>query len=191
MALAFFGSSLVSAQENWLPPPVEAAMVQQFAQRLVEAGFEWESQKQMRSGTEQVVQDMRQYLEEKGETELLADAPQFQSIALPKANQVHLDAMARYNTCILLLYIQHSEREQQDSDARMTAAVGLSALSMTVIYLRQPYINIGGKMIDIENHLTSDAMEQVIQNMQKDPDVRANAEAQCAPFVITFLQSIY
>ncbi len=178
------------AADDWLPSNVENALVQQLAERLSEAGFEGDSEPQRVQGATRAIGDMRNYLEQIGETGILEKAPKFDLVSLPVARQKYLDAMASFNMCNLVLLLQHMERADRDQNSRITAAVGLSAVTLAIIYLRQPFAAGGGKPQDIEAFLTSDEMEPASRLIQTQEAVRQHVEERCSPFIVQFLENV-
>jgi hypothetical protein len=94
----------------------------------------------------------------------------------------HLDAMARYQVCNMALALQLAD-PRADADRR-GAAIGLTAVTMAVLYLRQPYVSRGNDPDGIRTFMVSERMEQAVAELLKgDAAVRAHVESKCEPLL--------
>ena len=108
-------------------------------------------------------------------------APSFPDITLPLANQRHIDAMARYQVCSLVLLGQFESGK--DAETRRKAALGVTAMTMAVERLRLPFMATGGTDRNLNAFLTSPPMVGALDEIRKKPELAAHAERQCAPLL--------
>jgi hypothetical protein len=170
-----------------LPPAVEDGAARQLATRLDEAGFGGSDEAQSLDRARQIVDGVATQIETMGEEGVLENAPTFPELELPSASQRHLDAMAGYQMCNVVLFLQHAERDQRDENSRVTAAVGLTSIMLAVVSLRHPFLAEGHEQAEIEAFLTGPAMNPPFERIQQDPAVREAVEDQCTPALLALL----
>lgn len=176
------------AAADWLPAGAEEAMARQLAGRLVEAGLAPAGTPEVLTGSREMVASLIATLERWQVAGTLARAPEFPGLELAPAGEAHLDAMARYQICNMVLAIQHADPAfADDVNARLTAALGLTAVTLAVVRLREPFVRQGGTDAQIEAALTSAAHEKILTGIQEDPAVRAHVEKQCTPATVALL----
>lgn len=175
------------AREAWLPPAVQDGAASQLAARMDEAGFGGADEAQILKGARQTVDAIATQIETMGEEGVLENAPTFPGLELPSAGQRHLDAMAGYQMCNVVLFLQHAERDQRDENARVTAAMGLTSFTLAVVSLRHPFLAEGHEQAEIEAFLTSPAMNPASERIQQDPAVREAVEGRCTPALLALL----
>ena len=147
------------AQEHWLPPRVVDGLAQQLVERFESIGpGEPVDRAALAAGVRKQVLQLREAVEEWGESGVLARAPKFPRLELPSSGQRHLDAMARYQICNLVLMKQFAD--SPDPDTRRIGALGMTAVTTAVLFLRPPFLASGGRMEQVEPFLTSPAMER-------------------------------
>jgi len=176
-----------AAREVWLPPAVEDGAARQLAARMGEIGFGGLDEAQALDGARQTVDAMATQIETMGEEGVLENAPTFPGLELPRAGQRHLDAMAGYQMCNVVLFLQHAERDQRDENSRVTAVVGLTSIMLAVVSLRHPFLAEGHEQAEIEAFLTGPAMNPPFERIQQDPTVREAVEDQCTPALLALL----
>ena len=176
------GSSPAVAQENWLPPQVESGVVEQLVARMEAIGPRpIKDRAALQAGMQVIVRQVRATLERWGEKGVLDRAPAFPKLKLPEAKQSHLNAMGRYQACNWVLMNQQGEA--YDLETRRNGAVASTAVTLAVIYLRQPFLKQGGASEQIEAFLTGAAMDRAFkQTMGSEPWV-SYAEKQCQPLI--------
>jgi hypothetical protein len=180
--------AVAAAQPSWLPPEVEEGAARQLAARVAEIGVGSSDESRL-AGARQLVSRVRDRLESWGEKGTLDRAPGFPELKLPDAGPPALDAMARYQTCNMILMIQLQDPElADDADAKMTSVTGLTAFTHAVVYLRRPFLAAGGDDDAIEAFLTSETMESVLGRIQNEPGVREHVEGQCTPPLMALVE---
>ncbi|KAB2959991.1 MAG: hypothetical protein F9K16_12020 [Thermoanaerobaculia bacterium] len=177
-----------AAAAGWLPAGAEEATARQLAGRLVEAGLAPGETPEVLSASREMVAHMIATIERWKVAGTRERAPEFPGLELPPAGEPHLDAMARYQVCTMALMIQHGDSAfDDDLNARLTASLGLTALTLAVVRLREPFVRQGGTDAQIEAALTSAAHEKILTGIQEDPAVRAHVEKQCTPVTVALL----
>jgi len=180
--------AVAGAQETWLPAGAERMMAAQLAGRLTSiskprdaAGLE--------QGTRKIVQAVRGQLEAWTARGALDKAPTFPMLKLPSADDRHLDAMARFQLCNLVLFRQFESAD--DAQDRRVGALGLTAVTLAVVYLMQPFVAGGGSPGQVEAFLTGAPMGRVSDEVQQKPDLLAHVEGQCEPLVGELLSTAF
>ncbi|MEM7357259.1 MAG: hypothetical protein AAF657_40970 [Acidobacteriota bacterium] len=173
------GAASAAAQtEPWLPTHVEQQVVGQLAERLGEVG-------QVQSRDEdaaRTVAALRRKIESWNVPGLLQRAPQFPELQVPKAGQPHLDAMASYNICNLILYRLYADPALRgDVNQGVRTVKALTGLAMTMVYLRQPFQASGGTDEQLESLLAGEAMNRVFTGLQENAEQLAHAASGCGP----------
>jgi len=177
-----------AAESSWLPPAVAEGAAQQLAERLSELAPPGAGDTERLARARDLISEMRSEIDGWGEAGVLAQAPAFPDLSLPRSGEPHLDAMGRYQVCNLILFRQLLDPAlADDSDARSSAALGLTAMTLATVYLRQPFVAQGGDPAAIEAYLTGDAMSAVFDHLQADPALLAKAQQSCGPLIVELL----
>jgi hypothetical protein len=181
-------SAVAAAQPSWLPPEVEDGAAHQLATRVAEIGAGKTDETRL-SGARRLVSQLRERLESWGEKGTVDRAPRFPDLRVPESERPSLDAIARYQVCNMVLMIQLQDPSfADDADAKMTSVTGLTAFTLAVLYLRQPFLGAGGSDEELQAFLTSSSMESVLKKIQTEPGARAQVETQCSPPLQALLQ---
>jgi len=190
LALAALSATDVRAAEpSWLPPQVESGAAEQLAGRLNELGRGKADTGETLAEARKLVRSMRDVVDSWGVARTLANAPKFDQLQLPPAAESYLDAMQRYQICNVLLFRQTVHPDfADDFNARFTGTLGLTAVTLAVVRLREPFLAAGGSPEQIEAQLTSSDLEKVSQRIQTDEASRSHAEQQCQPLLLQLLE---
>lgn len=157
-------------------------MAQQMAQRLAQISpVSAEDRPALLEGSRNMVRRMRARLGAWGENGVLDRAPKFPSLNLPATMKPHLSAMGRYQVCNWATMRQQGAEYEDES--RRAGAIATTGITMAVFYLRKPFADKGGKIAEIEDYLTNEAMDREFQRVMKSPDLLTHIEEQCQPFV--------
>ncbi len=176
------------AQEGWLPPKVEEGAARQLASRVKEIGAGTSDEARL-SGARKLVGVLRGRLESWGEDGVVGRAPGFPALGVPVSGRRHLDAIARYQVCNMLLMLQLRDPAfAGDENAKMTSVTGLTAFTLAVLYLRRPFLESGGSDTQIEAFLTGKPMASVLEAIQSDAARREHAESQCTPPLLALMK---
>lgn len=183
LSFAFVGTGVRSAaQEDWLPPAVEEGLTRQLVERLETIGPGKPSDREaLLAGARERVRRLRTTIEGWKERGVIERTPAFTKVKLPAAGQRHLDAMTGYQVCNLILMKQFAEGE--DVQTRRVGAMGLTAVTTVIVYLRAPFVAQGGTHAQIEAFLTSDEMERVAAEIQRSQPLTKDAQAACGKTV--------
>jgi hypothetical protein len=170
----------IAAQEPWLPSQIEQGLADQLAERLtaVDPG-KTPDQAAIRQAAVRAVQAAARQLGAWTDRVAVEKAPVFPQINWVKATERHLDAMGRFQVCNLTLFPQFESGS--DPGSRRAGALGLTAITMAIVRLRQPFLAAGGNHDAIEAFLTSAAMAAVLEDVQKQAALQAHVKTQCAP----------
>jgi hypothetical protein len=156
--------------------------VEQLVSRLEAIGpSPVEDRAALKAGMQSVVRQVRARLEAWGERGVLDRAPAFPKIGLPAATEPHLNAMGRYQACNWVLMNQQGER--YDRETRRNGAVASTAVTLAVIYLRQPFLKHGGGSEQIEAFLTGAAMDRAFKQVMANEEWVLYVEQQCQPLI--------
>jgi len=181
LVLAVVWAGTAAAQGPWLPPQVEQGLAEQLAERLAAVGTgKAPDQAALRQAAGRV-QTMARQLGGWTDAVVLGKAPVFPQLKWGKSAERHLDAMGRFQVCNLALFPQFESGK--DPASRRAGALGLTAITMAIIRVRQPFISAGGDHDAIEAFLTSAAMAAVLDDVQKQPALQAHVQTQCAPLL--------
>lgn len=173
------------AQElTWLPAPVEQGAAQQLADRLRAFGDASSDPAALLEGAREMIRSMRDSIDAWGAAGAVDRAPVFQELEVPGAARPQLDAMGRWSICNLDLFLRYEEALQAgDGSAALEPALGLSAVTLVILRLREPFVAAGGQQPEIESHLTSAGFDALLAAIQTDPPLRAQARAGCDPLL--------
>lgn len=188
LVLVVGGAASLAAQAAWLPDEAERAMAGQLADRLTSISKPRDPAG-LAEATRKIVQAVRGQLESWTAQGALDKAPAFPMLKMPSANNRHLDAMARYQLCNLVLFRQFESAA--DAQDRRVGAFGLTAVTMAVVYLMPPFVAAGGNPDRVEAFLTGAPMERVNTDIQQKPDLLAHVERQCEPIVGELLSTAF
>jgi hypothetical protein len=174
-----------AAEPGWLPPEAEEGIAKQLAERLAEiaTGPATEAGALLERARKDVGRQ-RARLESWGSKGVLDRAPDLAKLEMPKTDDKRLDAMSRYQMCNAILYIRHQARgAEKDAAARLTAARGLTGITLAVLYVGSPILAADGTDERVKAFLTSDAQEVVMNRVQDQPGLLEYADRQCLPVV--------
>ncbi len=182
----FFG---LAQDSSWLPPNVAENLARQLADRMKQTGLgPAGGQEKLLAGTRRMVAAIQADLEDRGEKGIADLAPTFSDLELPQSGQRELDLMLRYNVCNLALYRQLQDPAfRDDTNAQVTSTLGLTALTMVIGFLREPFVAAGNDPKQIEQHLTDSRLQPIFDRIQENLEVRAAVEQTCRPVVTTLL----
>lgn len=172
-ALVLIPVLLVAAQ--WLPPAVEQGLAAQLAERLAVGG---PASSKDAAAARAVVSSVGKRLGSWTDAVAIERAPSFPQLKLPSAGEKHLDAIARYQVCNMVLFVQFESGA--DAERRRRSALGLTAITMAVVRLRHPFVAAGGSDERMEAFLTGAAMQPVLDAIQQKPELAAHVDRQCA-----------
>lgn len=180
IALFVAGATTVGAQAGWLPAGAQDQMASQLAERLTTISKPKDAAG-LAQATRRIVEAVGGQLESWTARGALDKAPTFPMLTLPGANDRHLDAMARYQLCNLVLFRQFESAA--DAQDRRVGAFGLTAVTLAVVYLMQPFVAGGGNPDRVAAFLTGAPMEKVNSAIQERPELLTHVERQCEPVV--------
>jgi hypothetical protein len=187
LALSLLPAAAV-AEEGWLPPTMEEGAARQLASRVKGIGAGTSDEARL-SGARRLVGILRGQLESWGEDGVVGRAPRFSALAVPVSGSRHLDAIARFQVCNMVLMLQLRDPAfAGDPNARMTSVTGLTAFTLAVMYLRRPFLKSGGSDARMEAFLTGPSMAPVLEAIQGDPARRGHAERQCMPPLLALMK---
>lgn len=171
---------IAAMAQEWLPRPVRDGLVTQLAERLG-AVSEPGDPKAWVDQAGQVVDAVRAQLDDWAVEGTLQRAPIFAGLSFPKHENRYLDAMARYQLCATPMFLQY----ERSTEARLRrgSAMRLTATTLAVLRLRQPFAEGGGHNQAIEAHLTGAAMERVFEGVQSQPALMEAVNGECDPLV--------
>ncbi len=130
---------------------------------------------------QRIVRHVRARLDTWGERGVLDRAPAFPKIELPAAGNRHLNAMGRYQACNWVLVNQQGE--SYDRQTRRNGAVASMAVTLAVVYLRQPFLKQGARSEQIEAFLTGAAMDRTFKQVMASKELTSYVEQQCQPLI--------
>ena len=180
-------------ERAWLPEAVAGALAGQLGERMglledIFGGVEPDPAR-LSKVARNLVESMADVVEGWGAAGVIKRAPDLRELGIGPHGNRHLDAMGRYQMCNAVLMLQlQNPAYQQDTNARVSAVFGLSAVTMAVLYLREPFMAGGGDPADIEAYLAGPTFEPLVQAMQSDDGTPERAEAACEPVVIELLR---
>jgi hypothetical protein len=173
-------AAALSAQTTWLQPDLEVVLARQLTSRLSKIGAApvWEEGGISRAARGSI-RILARTLGSWTDAQVVGKAPSFPDITLPRANQRHIDAMARYQVCSVVLLSQFESG--RDVERRRNGALGVTAMTMAVERLRLPFMATGGTDKDLHAFLTSSPMVSALDDVRKKPELAAHVERQCSP----------
>jgi hypothetical protein len=194
VAVARPAHGLAQAQAAWLPPSVEAGVTRQLADRLATlpmGGRTPPTEAQRLTRAQDAVSKLRAVFEGWGVSGTTAKAPALDGVGVPASKDRLLDAMGRYQVCNFVLALQLDPNGHPDDfNLQFTGVLGLTAGTMAVLYLRQPFVAAGGSQQAIEAHLTNEAMQALGARVQRDPKLLERAQAGCSPVVVELVTKV-
>jgi hypothetical protein len=183
--------SAVPAQESpsWLPQQIEVSLTHQLANRMKHFSLgPADDDQKLIDGARAMILAITSDLDARGEDGLEKLAPTFSGFELPQSGQRELDLMVRYNICNLALYMQLQDPAiKDDVNAKLTSVLGLTAVTMVIGYLRDPFVGAGNDAAQIEAHLTDPSLQPIFDRIQKESDLRSAVEKTCQPVITTLL----
>ncbi len=181
-------TSARAAESNWLPPQMADAVAHQLAERMTRLGAGGD-ETALLARARRMVDAIREQIDRWGAEGTLRHSPRFPGIDVPVNDNPQLDAMGRYQICNAVLFRQLQDPAfSDDQNAMITSTLGLTAVTMTIVRLRQILLDKGGSDEAIQAFLTSSAFEPLVQKIQTDLEVRAAVEQQCQPVVVDLLR---
>ena len=176
------GAVAYAQSTTWFPPDLELVFASQLASRLaaIETGPPRDEASALASARRSV-QGLARSIGAWKDGEAVDRSPLFPEITLPLANQLHVDAMARYQVCSLVLLNQFETGK--DVEVRRKAALGLTVMAIAVERLRAPFMATGGTDRALHTFLTSPPMVSALDDIRRNPGLSAHVERQCAPLV--------
>jgi hypothetical protein len=181
------GAASLAAQRSWLPAPVQQGLTQQLAQRLT--AIEPGQPAAQAQGAGKVVLSVAQRIDTWTERGVLDRAPTFPRLSLPVSANRHLDALSRYQVCNMALFPQFES--SGDANTRRGSAFGMTAITMAVVRMREPFVAGGGTDGQMEAFLTSRGMAVVLEGLLATPDLLTYVEGRCEPVVRDLLTDAF
>jgi len=183
-------TATAATQATWLPAPVRQGLVEQLNERMVAIGPGTPKDPAgLAQAMGKVVTAVAQRVDTWAERGVVDRAPTFPRLTVPAAGNRHLDAMNRYQICNMVLFPQFESGS--DLQARRTAAFGLTAVTIAVVRLREPYVAAGGNDQLIEAFLTGPPMAKVLDAVLATPDLLAHVESRCEPVIGDLLATAF
>lgn len=181
------GAATLAAQRSWLPAPVQQGLTKQLAERLTAIAPGPPSG--LAQGAGKVVQSVAQRIDTWTERGVLDRAPTFPRLALPVSDNRYLDALNRYQVCNMALFPQFES--SGDATTRREGAFGMTAITMAVVRIREPFVAGGGTDAQMEAFLTSQGMGQVLEGLLAAPDLMTYVAGRCEPVVHDLLTDAF
>ena len=181
-------SGAAAAQDGWLASASRDALADQLIARLTAIeGRPPKAPDQAATNSRRFVDGVRGQIDRWTVRGVIDRSPVFDGITLPRTNDRHLAAMARYQFCSLVLLRQFEA--DGDPQARATAALGLTAVTLATLALRADVLAAGGTSERVEAFLTSPDMEREAGRLQRDPSRLRHVEDRCGPIVGELVKS--
>jgi hypothetical protein len=181
LTLLLAATATYAQSTAWFTQDLELVFARQFASRLARLDGVPRDEASSLSSARRSVQGLARILGSWKDAEAVERAPLFPELQLPLSNQRHIDAMARYQVCSLVLLNQFETGT--DAKTRRIAAFGTTAMSMAVERLRLPFMATGRTDRTLNAFLTSPPMVSAFDDIRKKPELAAYAERQCAPLL--------
>jgi hypothetical protein len=179
---------LIAADDAWLPARVADNAARQLAERLEKIGLGGADDGKRLSGARRMIAAMAEELDHWGVRGLLDRTPRFAAVVLPASGGPALDSMVRYQMCNLVLLRQLEDPAfADDENALLTSTLGLSAVTLAILRLRQSFLDRGGEAAEVERVLTSPRLEPIVEGIQKETALRRHVESRCQPVVVELL----
>lgn len=186
LGAVLLGRGAASAEESWLPPSGADAVAAMLAERMKTIGLGGQaSEEELRGVSRQSVDALAARLASWGEKSVLEHAPALPQLALPQARQPHLDATARYLMCAGAYEVLHMRGAFAKSDRgeQIKAAMAGPSLSVTLLYVRHRYLQVGGTDAKMEAFGTDPRMEAPVARIQDDTTVLDSVYKECRTVV--------
>ena len=185
-ALAVGSNAAASAKAEeerpWLPADAKEDMARAHAERLGEIAVPGTDAQRLERARKAVHRQIAR-VESWGEEGVVQRAPDLSRLDMPSSGDRLLDAMGRYQMCNAILFMRHLGRGREtDPAARLSAAEGLTGITLAVLYLGRPFF-AKGTTAPVEGFLTGKPMEAVLDRVQDQADLREYADRQCRPLV--------
>ncbi len=181
------------AQSSWLPTNVAESAAQQLGARLKTLPIEGaatSTYEQRVENARAIVGTLRDVIEGWGGDGILGRTPELSHLTMPESKNQWLDAMADYQLCNLVLFFQLApEGEAEDVNLQLTGVIGLTAITMTILYLRESFVNSGGSLEQIKAFLTSEHMERIGAQVQQNTALFEKTSEDCSPVVIELVMA--
>lgn len=184
--LTCLAGAALAAPQDWLPPDFERASVGMLVPRLTALGAAGPGADNAEAAALASARAVPERVDGWGEAGALKRAPALRGVGLPKAPQRHLEAMARYFTCIAVYEVMSSRNgfAAEPAAARLSAAKASFGLTVVTVFLRHHYQRETGLADEtIEAFLTGKSMEPVLERLQADAGLLAASYAECRPVV--------
>lgn len=190
LGLLAAASTLILAGQpaaDWLPASMHEGLVQQLAERLEQINLDW-SRERRRNAAAAVVNRLRARLTQMTQDDVQRRAPALASLKLPAARDPRLDAIVRYQMCSAADFVAYERRAREPSEeARIAIVMRLTALTTTVLYLREGFIGAGGTEQQLERFLADEAFGAIVERIQQNAQVLQGVQAECAPVIKALL----
>lgn len=186
VAIVLASGPASGADQEWPASEVAEHAGQMLAERMKAIDFGGAMPEQhLRDLSRQSMDALVARLDSWGEKTVLQHAPALQPLAVPRAKQPQLDAMARYFTCASVYEVLHLRGgfKNLDREGQVKAAMASPSLTVVSLYLRHQYLKGGGTDAKMEAFLTGPQMEPVIAKIQDDPKLLEAAHAECRALV--------
>lgn len=182
LALTPLATPLSAQGSSWLPPPVEDGAARQLADRLLALGDPSSDPERVLAAAREMLRRMRSVVESWGADGVVRRAPEFAGVATPGASRPELAAMGSWSICNLDLFLLYDQatRSGEPGDA-LVPALGLTAVTLVIVRLREPFVAAGGTQPEIEAHLTSPEFEALLASIQSSETARSAVRASCDP----------
>jgi hypothetical protein len=172
---------------DWLSAAMYDGLVQQLAERLEQIDLDW-SLERRRNAAATVVNRLRARLAQMTHEDVHRRAPALASLKLPAVEDPRFEAIVRYQMYNAADFVAYERRAREPSeDARIAIVMRLTALTTTVLYLREGYMRAGGTEQQLERFLADKAFEPIVERLQRDAQLLQEMQAECAPVIKVLL----
>jgi hypothetical protein len=186
LGLVLWSAAMAQGEEDWLHPAGAEVVVDGLVERMKPIGDNRPvDEAQLREVARNTVSLIGARLSAWGEKTVMEHAPALEPLALPRAGQPHLDAMARYFACAAVYEVLHLRGRfaKSDRNVRVQAAMAPASISLASLYLRHRYLAAGGTDARMEAFLSGPPMEPVIEKIQDSDTLLESSHEQCRPLV--------